>query len=338
MGATSLELGPGWRREVGLGWTLHADLREGHSPDFAASTLAGLRSTPPALDPRWLYDDRGSELYERITATEAYYPTRLEDGLLARHAASLRERVGASAVVELGSGSSTKTRHLLDAWAARGGVHYLPIDVSGSALRGACAELAARYPAATLDALVTSYVPGLRAIADRCGPKLVAFLGSSLGNFDRARTRAFLAELAGAMRPGDHLLLGVDLVKPEPVLVAAYDDPDGWTRRFILNLFSRMNRELGAAVPVEALRYEARWNAEALQVEMWVHVEAPFEVAVGGERVALAAGQAILVEISRKFTEAQVAEDALAAGLEPVGGWTDDRRWFADLLFRRPVP
>lgn len=331
------ELGPGWRRErdrtAERPYGLYVD--GAASPDdFAASVAMGLRGAPPTLDPKWLYDAEGSSLYERITATEAYYPTRVEDALLARIAPEVRDAAGAATVVELGSGSSAKTRHLLDAWAARGPVRYVAVDVSEPALRGACAALAARYPGAEVDALVATYDRGLGAIAGGGGPKLVAFLGSSLGNFDRDRTRAFLAQVAATLRPGDHLLLGVDLVKPEPVLRAAYDDPEGWTRRFIFNAFARMNRELGAGVPVDALRYEARWNAADAQVEMWVHLDRAVRFGLGTHHVTLPAGAAILVEVSRKFTQQEVTDAAGSVGLAPVAAWTDPRGWFADLLFR----
>lgn len=329
-----LELGPEWRTVEHGGWTLHEDVPDGSATTFAASVVQGLSARPRTLDCRWLYDAEGSRLYEAITATEDYYPTRTEDQILARNASAICALVGGGAVVELGSGSSTKTRHLLDAWAAQGPVRYHPIDVSASALRGACADLAARYPGARIEGLATSYARGLAALGP-VRPKTVVFLGSTLGNYDRAGTRAFLELVAGSLGPGDHLLLGIDRVKPADVLERAYDDSEGVTRRFILNLFGRMNRELGTSVPEDALRYESRWNPEAEQVEMRVVPTTDVPLTVEGRAIELPAGEPILVEISRKFRVSEVERVAAAVGLELRGQWSDEREWFTELLLRR---
>ncbi len=334
MPAEVVELGSEWHTETGAGWRLHHDAPDATASDFATSVAAGLRQTPRTLDCRWLYDAEGSALYERITETEEYYPTRTEDSILAEHAGAIRDLVGPCAVVELGSGSSTKTRHLLDAWTARGEVVYAPIDVSASALRGASEALADRYEGARIEALASTYGRGL-GVLRALKPKMVVFLGSTLGNYDRPGAQAFLTEVAETLQPGDHLLLGIDRVKPRPVLEAAYDDAAGWTRRFILNLFERMNRELGTQLSPDAMRYEARWNAEAEQVEMWVHAREAVAFDVSGERIELAADEPILVEISRKFRPERVAAMAARAGLELRGEWSDPKQWFTEQLYRK---
>lgn len=332
--ADALELDRAWKTEDHGAWRLHDDEPEAAVTTFARSVLDGLTSDPRTLDCQWLYDAEGSALYEQITETMEYYPTRTEDRILADNAAAIRSLVGDAVVVELGSGSSTKTRHILDAWAARGPFEYAAIDVSDSALRGALAGLALRYPQARLEGLATTYARGLSALG-AVSPKVVVFLGSTLGNYDPDGMRAFLEQVAEASRPGDHLLLGLDRVKPARVLEAAYDDARGVTRQFILNLFARMNRELGTDVPLDALRYEARWNPVDEQVEMWVHVLRDLDVHVEGQGIELRPGDAILVEISRKFRPERVAAVAHSVGLEQVGHWTDPDAWFSELLFRR---
>ena len=302
--------------------------------DFAESVRQGLSMRPRTMDPQWLYDATGSELYEQITATEEYYPTRTEEWILAEHAASIRALTGECAVVELGSGSSRKTQRVLDVWQAEGAVHYVPVDVSASALEQAASGLRHRYPEATIAPFVGSWSEGLASVS-HLSPKVVLFLGSTIGNLDPGATRDFLRVMATSMGPQDTFLLGVDRVKPPEVLLAAYDDAAGWTRRFILNLFARMNRELECCIPLEVLSYRPRWNEQKRQMEMWVHFARDTAIHLGPASHTVPAGDEILVEISRKFEPDALAAVASEVGLVEVARYGDPKNWFAELLFRR---
>jgi len=316
-----------------LGHAAAADDRE----EFARSVDRGLGAAPPRLDCRFLYDAEGSRLYEAITALDEYYLTRTEAALLARHADELRRRVGPATLVELGSGSSAKTPLLLDAWARAGRpVRYVPVDVSASALAGAFRALCADRPWLQLVGLHATHeqaFPLLRTVA----PALVVFLGSSVGNLDDAELDAFLAQLAAALGPGDHVLLGADLVKDPALLEAAYDDAAGVTAAFTRNLFARMNRELGAGLDVAAFAHEARWEPQREQIEIHARVLRDQVLALPslGRRHPLPAGTRILVEICRKFRLETLSARLRAAGFATVETWTDPRGWFALLLLRR---
>jgi len=213
---------------------------------FAVSVARGLATHPRSLSCRYLYDERGSELFDAITRLPEYYLTRAEDALLRTHAPEIRELAGATALVELGSGTSTKTRHLLDAWTARDPRStYVPVDICAEVVEASCTTLRAAYPELDVRGIAGSYDQAMPWLA-RVSPLTVAFLGSTVGNFDDAELDDFLDRLAGRLRPGDCLLLGVDLVKDIAVLEPAYDDAAGVTAEFTRNLFARMNRELDA--------------------------------------------------------------------------------------------
>src|SRR5262249_46191035 len=227
---------------------------------FAQSIARGLGDPPRWLPCRYLYDAEGSGLFEDITRQPEYYLTRTEDALLAAHASRLRARAGAPTLVELGSGSSTKTRHLLRAWTAGGQrARYVPVDISRDMLDASCRMLEGDFPSLEVRALAGTYE---QAFARLCefSPLVLVFLGSSLGNFDRSETAAFLERVADGLSAGDHLLLGLDLVKDPAVLEAAYNDAAGVSAAFTRNLFARMNRQLGTRLDLDAIQHVAYWN------------------------------------------------------------------------------
>lgn len=325
-----------WERVEGDGFRLHVDHDEGDEPSFAQSIARTLTDSPRWLHFRWLYDDSGSQIYERITEQPEYYPTRTEDRILAENAEAIRRLAGDVTLVELGSGSSTKTRRLLDAWTAQGPSRYVPIDISRSAIAGACADLAEAYPDVTIDGLAARYARALPLIGG-FSPLLLLFLGSSIGNFDDDELPDFLRLASASLSAGDRFLLGIDLIKDEAILNAAYNDAAGWTRRFILNVVERINRELGAEVPLDAVEYEGFYNAEASRMEMYLRFTD--DVAIDGEEleepVQIAAGERVLIEVSRKFSIERLAARLAEFGFRLDERFCDDAGLFAVLLLTR---
>ncbi|HHQ48356.1 MAG TPA: L-histidine N(alpha)-methyltransferase, partial [Acidobacteria bacterium] len=235
----------------------------------------------------------------------------------------------------LGSGSSAKTGYLLDAFAAPG-VRYVPVDVSASALRGAAAAIAAGRPHVQVIGINGVYEEAL-PLLPVLSPALLIFLGSTIGNLDEVESAAFWELVAASLGPGDHMLLGIDLVKDPAVLEAAYDDAAGVTRRFTKNYFVRMNRELGAGLDVDAIEHEARYDRESER--MVIHARFMRDQVVHvrplGLHVPIAAGERLLVEISRKFRVERMRRELERYGLETVRTFTDGREWFALLLLRK---
>jgi L-histidine Nalpha-methyltransferase len=326
----------GWRRVEEPGFLLHLDTPGNATLGFAASVLRGMEAYPRQFEPRWLYDSSGSEIYERITEQPEYYPTRTEDRLLARHADEIRSLVGDVAVVELGSGSSTKTRHILDAWVAQGPSRYVPIDISRAAVSDACSTLAEAYPTLQLEGIASTYARGVELIRD-LGPRMVLFLGSTIGNMGPEETQTFLEMISDSLAPGDWFLLGVDLVKSTETLEAAYDDAAGWTASFFGNLAARINTELEATLPLEAVRMVSYYNVALSRVEMYLAFDEACELQVGPlkKRYRIAAGEQILAEISRKFEVENVASNAARFDLSLERRFVDEEHPFAVLLFQR---
>ncbi|KAA0921513.1 L-histidine N(alpha)-methyltransferase [Streptomyces apricus] len=293
-----------------------------------SDVLHGLTRTPKTLPPKWFYDALGSELFEEITALPEYYPTRAEREILAARAPEIAAATGARTLVELGSGSSEKTRHLLDALPD---LHtYVPVDVSASALTQAGRALAAERPALDVHALIADFTGGL-TLPDTPGPRLVAFLGGTIGNLLPAERAAFLASVRSLLSPGDHLLLGTDLVKDESVLVAAYDDAAGVTAAFNKNVLSVVNRELGADFDPDAFDHVARWNAGEEWIEMRLRARSAQTVKIPALDLAVefAAGEELRTEVSAKFREERVRAELAAAGLGLSHWWTDTGGRFA---------
>ncbi|MFE6359058.1 L-histidine N(alpha)-methyltransferase [Streptomyces sp. NPDC057806] len=293
-----------------------------------ADVLHGLTRTPKTLPPKWFYDAHGSELFERITELPEYYPTRAEREILVDRADEIAAATRARTLVELGSGYSEKTRYVIDALT---GLHtYVPVDVSESALTQAGHALIEERPALDVHALIADFTGGL-TLPDTPGPRLMAFLGGTIGNLLPAERAAFLARVRALMAPGDALLLGTDLVKDEQVLVRAYDDAAGVTAAFNKNVLTVVNRELGADFDPGAFEHVALWDAGNEWIEMRLRSLTAQTVKVPALDLAVdfAAGEELRTEVSAKFRKEGVRGELVAAGLELTHWWTDKDGRFA---------
>ena len=297
----------------------------------------GLSRPQKELPARWLYDDLGSALFEAICRLPWYRITRSETALLGSAAPALAERfASAAALAELGPGGGEKLAVIVEAFTRRGltpDVHL--VDISAHALSLASRSLAA-FPVRVRGHEAT-FGEGLAEIRRLPGRRLVAFLGSNLGNFDPADARRLAGDIASAVDPGDGFLLGADLVKPEQDLQLAYDDPVGVTAAFNRNVLARINRELGADFDLTAFRHEARWNAAASRMEMHLVSTRPQEVHVAdaGLRVRFEVGESIWTESSYKFEPAALEALWASVGLGPLEQWIDEDARFALMLFGR---
>ncbi|MEU2109387.1 L-histidine N(alpha)-methyltransferase [Streptomyces sp. NPDC019507] len=288
----------------------------------------GLTRTPKELPPKWFYDARGSELFEEITRLPEYYPTRAEREIISGRARDIAAATGARTLVELGSGSSEKTRFLLDALPE---LHsYVPVDVSESALTGAAESLLADRPGLHVHALIADFTRVL-ALPDTPGPRLVAFLGGTIGNLLPGERAEFLRSVRALLAPGDALLLGTDLVKDERVLVAAYDDAAGVTAEFDRNVLAVVNRELGADFPLDGFEHVAVWNAQEEWIEMRLRAREATKVRIRELDlvVPFEAGEEIRTEVSAKFRQEGVRSELAAAGMKLTEWWTDSGGRFA---------
>ena len=303
-----------------------------------ADVRAGLATDPPTLPPKWFYDEKGSLLFDEITRLPEYYPTRTEEQILRRCATEVAEVSGATTLIELGSGTSQKTRLLLDALTAGGReLLFVPLDVSAEILRDAAARIADDYPTVTVHGVVSDFDDDLAPLPGDDGSRLVAFLGSTIGNYQPGPRAAFLGRLADALAPGDGLLLGADLVKDPARLVAAYDDAAGVTAAFNRNLLDVLNAQLGGDLSSDDFEHVARWNAEQERIEMWLRARVPVHAhfrAIGLDW-SLPPGGELLTETSAKFRLPGLHEELRAAGLEPVRTWTDPDEDFSLTLARR---
>jgi len=327
-----------FREALGSGTTLvEAPGTRESRLEFARSVVAGLSDEPKWLHCRFLYDAEGSRLFEKITEQPEYYPTRLEAAILAKHAAEIRTITGPRTLVELGSGYSVKTEHLLNAYVDEEyPLLYVPVDVSDTALREASKSIAQHYADVQFTGINGTYrsaFPILRQLS----PQMVIFLGSSIGNFNPAETTAFWRNIAGHLPAGDNFLLGIDLVKDIAVLEAAYNDAAGVTAAFTKNYFARMNRELGSEIDIDRIEHVATWNPELRRIEIFAHFGTDQEIYVEplDERIEISAGERILVEISRKYRVSEVAEELGRFGFDTRRVYTDRKKWFALLLLER---
>lgn len=293
-----------------------------------ADVRRGLTADPKSLPPKWFYDARGSELFERITELPEYYPTRAEREILLTRADEIAAAARARTLVELGSGSSDKTRHLIDALTDLR--VYVPVDVSESALVGAGRALVEERPGLAVHALIADFTAGL-TLPQTPGPRLLAFLGGTIGNLLPAERAAFLASVRRLLSPGDALLLGTDLVKDERTLVRAYDDAAGVTAAFDKNVLAVVNRELGADFDPDAFDHVALWDAENEWIEMRLRARTAQTVKIHALDLAVdfAAGEELRTEVSAKFRKAGVTAELAAAGLELTHWWTDTEGRFA---------
>ncbi|MCQ3810622.1 MAG: L-histidine N(alpha)-methyltransferase [Acidimicrobiia bacterium] len=296
----------------------------------------GLTNQPKELPPKWFYDDRGSELFDQITRLPEYYPTRREREILEREVDVIAERSGADTVVELGSGTSEKTRIVLDALAATGWLRrYVPFDNSEATLRTAAAELAEAYKGLAVHGVVGDFEHHLSHIPEG-GCRLMMLLGGTIGNFPPAARKDFLAAVADAMVPGDTFLLGFDLVKEHDRLIAAYDDPDGVTAEFNRNVLSVINRRLDADFDLDQFEHEARFDSDQEWIEMWLRSSRPQRVTIGGlgMTVDFDRDERMRTEISAKFRPENIGPELASVGLAMERLWTDAREDYALTLSR----
>jgi L-histidine N-alpha-methyltransferase len=290
-----------------------------------ADALAGLAGMPKSLPPKWFYDERGSELFDKITRLDEYYPTRAERSILRTAAGDIAAAARASTLVELGSGFADKTRLLLDALHEAGTLRrYVPVDVSESALIAGAGRILQRYPGLAVHAVVSDFEEHL-GLPDGDGPRLVAFLGGTIGNLVPAQRAEFLAALRARMSPADSLLLGTDLVKDPAVLVAAYDDAAGVTAQFNKNILHVLNTELGADFDQDYFDHVAVWDAEAQWIEMRLRSARQQDVRLPaiGLTASFGDGEQMRTEVSAKFRKEGVAAELAAAGFS-MRSWLTD--------------
>lgn len=290
-----------------------------------ADVRQGLAQRPKSLPPKWFYDDVGSELFDQITRLPEYYPTRAEAEILRAHSGEVAALSGADTLVELGSGTSEKTRMLLDALRDAGALRrFIPFDVDAGVLETAGEAIARDYPGVRVQGVCGDFEHHLTQIPDG-GRRLFVFLGSTIGNLTPGPRADFLAGLAAVMHDGDGLLLGTDLVKDTGRLVRAYDDAAGVTAAFNRNVLAVVNRELDADFDLDEFAHVARWNSAEQRIEMWLRARRAQHVVVKALDLAVdfAAGEEMLTEVSCKFRPEQVADELAAAGLRRRRWWTD---------------
>ncbi len=305
--------------------------------DLRRDVRAGLTAPAKWLPPKYFYDDRGSELFDEITTLEEYYPTRREREALSASADAIAETAAAEVLVELGSGSSDKTRVLLEAMGDRGGLrHYVAVDVSPGALVGALGTLGEDFPDLPVTAVVADFE---RHLADLPSPgrRCVAFLGSTIGNMVPAQRATFLDSVARTLRPGETFLLGMDLVKDPARLVAAYDDARGVTAEFNRNVLRVLAERLGSDLDPDDFEHRAVWDAE----QEWMEMRLVARRALTGRvrdldlTVSFEAGEELRTETSAKFRREGIEAELAAVGLTPTGWWTDAAGDVALVLARR---
>jgi L-histidine N-alpha-methyltransferase len=314
-------------------------LGPGDERALADDVLDGLTRPFKEIPPKHFYDARGAELYDRITELPEYYPARTEAAILRARSDDIAERTGAGELVELGSGTATKTRLLLGALTETGTLRrYVPIDVTESMVRACAEELTREFDGLAVHGIVGDFERHLGHVPPPEPPRIVAFLGGTIGNFTPGTRRRFLRRLARLLRPDtDHLLLGADLVKDPAVLEAAYDDSAGVTAEFNRNVLHVVNRELDADFDVDAFEHVAFYDREREWIEMRLRAERRMEVWVGALdlRVQFAPREELRTEISAKFSRERLRADLAAAGLRLVDVMTDPAGLFALTLSRR---
>ncbi len=316
---------------------VHSYLGPGDERSLADDVLDGLTRPLKELPPKHFYDARGSELFDAICELPEYYQTRTERLILEEHADDIVARTGAVELVELGSGSATKTRVLLDAMSAAATLRrYVPVDVSATTVHAVAELFCDEYPGLSVHGVVGDFERHLGHLPQPAGPRLVPFLGGTIGNFPPGSRRRFLRGLRRVLGPGGHLLLGTDLVKDPDVLEAAYNDSAGVTALFNRNVLHVINRELDANFDVACFEHVAFFDREREWIEMRLRAREPQQVRVAALDldVAFAAREELRTEISAKFTIERLRGDLAAAGLELVELYTDPGELFAVSLAR----
>ncbi len=307
--------------------------------DNDRDVIAGLTQKRKSLPPRYFYDSKGSQLFEKICELPEYYPTRTEASILQQYAAEIVETTGACELVELGSGSSTKTRFLLTAYRdADYPIYYVPIDVSGSILEASAANLLSEYPTLDIHGLVGTYKNALIKLpSSPLAKKMVFFLGSSLGNFTQQRCDLFFEQVTAVLNRGDYFLLGIDLHKAIDILEAAYNDSQGVTAAFNLNMLEHLNRRFQGNFQLDKFKHWAFYDRVQNQIEMHLVSQISQSVRLDALdlQIELAAGETIQTEISRKFDLPQMQTYLAKIGLNYLQTWTDVNSWFGLILCQK---
>ena len=304
---------------------------EALSDQMATDVRAGLTAPAKTLPPKYFYDARGSELFDEITRLPEYYPTRTERAILDERVDEIARLSSAETLMELGSGTSEKTRLLLEALTRAGTLtRFVPFDVDPAVLGDAGAAVAAEFPGLEIEPVVGDFEHHLGELP-RHPRRLLAFLGSTIGNLDPAQRADFLRDVRATLAQGDAFLLGTDLVKEPERLVAAYDDAQGVTAEFNKNVLAVINRDLGADFDLDAFTHRAVWDAENEWIEMRLVSERDQRVRIAALdlEVDFAAGEHVRTEISAKFRRARVSEELASAGLRLTHWWTDPAGDFA---------
>ena len=314
------------------------------NPEFAKAVAEGLtKEGQKTLPPTWFYDEVGSALFETITVLPEYGLTRAEGSLLAKVSGEIVDFSGGpSFVIELGSGTGTKTRHILEAITRANSVRYFPVDISCAALDG-CVRSLDGINGVSIKPIASGYLKGVSsALAHRKAgePAMLMFLGSTIGNFTRSEATSFLRCIQQRMRPGDYLLLGADLVKPRTQLLDAYDDPIGVTAAFNLNILARINRELDGDFNIRQFAHEARYNERRQRIEMHLRSLVAQRVRIGalGLNVSFDDGETIWTESSHKFRSGDIPRIGQRSGWTHIRQWVDDEWGFAETLFQKSAP
>lgn len=306
--------------------------------------IGGLTKNPKSLPPKYFYDDRGSELFEEICQLPEYYPTRTEASILEKYADEIAQLTGCCELVELGSGSSTKTRLLLDAYQKIGGsFRYVPTDVSGGILKSSVLELQEKYPNFSIEGFIGTYDETLAHLKSNPTPtsfegasltRTICFLGSSAGNFPPQEFDHFLNKVVNALKPGNYFLLGIDLQKPKEILEPAYNDSQGVTAAFNLNMLSHLNWRFQGNFDPGLFTHKAIYNQEKSQIEMRLYCQenVTFSLEILDLKVDFEKGESILTEISRKFDLAVIQTELETKGLKVKKVWTDPKQWFGLIL------
>ncbi|MHC5599274.1 MAG: L-histidine N(alpha)-methyltransferase [Nostoc sp.] len=305
-------------------------------PSAGTDVVKGLTQTPKSLPPCYFYDDRGSDLFEQICGLPEYYLTRTETTILRQFAGEIAEITGACELVELGSGSSTKTRILLDAYQQLGyPLHYLPIDVCAGMLESSAKQLLGDYALLEVYALAGTYELALSQLLPTQLPsRMICFIGSTLGNLTPDKCDLFLSQITNALKVGEYLLLGIDLRKPKQILEPAYNDSQGVTAAFNLNMLEHLNQRFEGNFDTTQFEHWAFYNESEHQIEMHLRSlrSQIVELRALNLKINFALGETILTEISRKFDLNTIKEHLTAQGLLPLNVWTDANQWFSLLL------
>lgn len=306
------------------------------SANDGSDLVLGLTQEQKTIPCHYLYDDRGSEIFEQICELPEYYPTRTEAEILRENGSAIAQTTGNCELIELGSGSSTKTRLLFDAYQALGyPLHYIPIDVSAGMLEASAKQLLTDYPRLEIQGLVGTYEQALQHLPpSSLSQRMVFFLGSSLGNFAPKKCQEIFQEVRNALNPGDYFLLGLDLQKSKDVLEPAYDDSQGVTAEFNYNLLDHLNRRFQGNFNRENFQHWTFYNSELGQIETYLRSTKPQTVQLKALdlTVEFGEGEAINTEISRKFNLQETKQELAQEGLNTINLWTDSQQWFALLL------